>query len=81
MSKTFTAPLTRDPEALVAEARKQAQAAGAHFEGDAASGRFSGQGVEGTYAVADGQVRVTVTKMPMLAPWGLVENQLRKFFS
>ena len=80
MSKTFTAPLTRDPESLVADARQQAQAAGALFEGDAAAGRFSAKGVEGTYAVADGQVQVTVTKMPFLAPWGMIEGELRKFF-
>jgi hypothetical protein len=81
MVKTFTAPLTRSPEELVAAAREEARAHGALFEGDAAAGRFAARGVEGTYAVADGQVRVTVTKMPALAPWVLVESELRKFFS
>lgn len=81
MVKTFTAPLNCPPEDLVAAARTQARAAGAQFEGDAAAGRFAARGVEGTYAVADGQVRVTVTRMPLLAPWSMVESELRKFFS
>lgn len=81
MTKTFSAPLRRAPEELVASAREHARAAGAVFEGDAASGRFAARGVEGTYAVAEGQVQVTVTRMPLMAPWGLVENELRKFFS
>jgi hypothetical protein len=80
MTKTFSAPLIRDPEDLVAAAREQARAVGALFEGDAAAGRFAARGVEGTYAVAEGQVRVTVTRMPMLAPWSIVESELRKFF-
>ncbi|MEW5774204.1 MAG: hypothetical protein AB1916_11850 [Thermodesulfobacteriota bacterium] len=81
MVKSFAAPLARDPEALVAAAREQARAAGALFEGDAAAGRFAARGVEGTYEVAGGQVRVTVTRMPAFAPWSLVEGELRKFFS
>lgn len=81
MDRSFTTPLARDPEAMLAAAREQARAAGAQFAGDAAAGRFAARGVEGTYAVADGQVRVTVTRMPALLPWSLVESELRKFFS
>jgi len=81
MVKSFTTPLVREPAELLAAAQAQARAVGALFEGDADSGRFAARGVEGVYAVSDGQVRVTVTRMPVLAPWVLVENELRKFFS
>lgn len=81
MPRTLVVPLSRDPEELVRQAREMARAAGAVFEGDARSGRFAAQGVEGAYAVSEAEVRLTVTRKPSFAPWGLVETELRKFFS
>ncbi len=80
MSHTFSVALSEDPETLVGRARHTARQAGASFEGDAASGRFAAMGVEGGYAVQDGQVVVTVTRKPSLAPWPMVEAKLRGFF-
>lgn len=81
MSRSFSVDLTEAPETLLQRARRAALDAGADFIGDSASGRFAAMGVEGGYAVEDGQVVVTVTRKPALAPWPLVEAKLRGFFS
>lgn len=81
MSRTLVVPLSRDPEELVRQVGEQARATGAVFTGDARSGRFAALGVEGSYAVSGAEVSVTVTRKPAFAPWGLVEAELRKFFS
>jgi len=81
MTRTFSVALSEEPETLVERARQAALRAGATFTGDADAGSFSAMGVEGGYAIRDGQVVVTVTRKPALAPWSMVEAKLRGFFA
>jgi hypothetical protein len=58
---------------------------GGTFAGDAAAGTFSGPTpvgtIEGKYAVRGNVVTVTITKRPVLAGCGVIEERIRKYFA
>jgi len=80
MSKTFAVPFTGDISPLLERAQQAAVKNGVQFNGDKEKGSFAGRGVEGSYVVSGNTVSVTVDKKPMIAPWSLVETQLKQFF-
>ena len=79
-TKTFSVNTTKNPEALVSEARQVAEENDATFKGDRNSGSFSGSGVKGSYEVEGKTVTVTITDKPTLAPWSTVESRVKEFF-
>lgn len=78
--RTFSIKATKKPSTLVSEAKKVAQENNASFRGDATSGSFSGKGVEGSYKIEGGTVKVTITDKPALASWSTVESKVKEFF-
>ena len=48
------------------------------------AGRFAGPTpvgtVEGRYAVQGAVIRITITSKPMVAPCGVIESRVRKYF-
>jgi hypothetical protein len=81
MQRRFSYTISGDPDQYLAKAEKSAAEAGADFSGDASSGRFSARGVHGRYSVSGKTVEVMIEKRPSLAPWGIVESALDKFFA
>ena len=81
MGRTFEYTISGDPGEYIERAKRAAADAGASFTGDAADGNFSGRGVEGRYHVEGESVAVTIDKKPRMAPWGVIESLLSKFFS
>lgn len=81
MNKTITAPLNKDPEELVAQARQKAGEKGASFDGDASQGRFNAMGVVGSYTIGKDAVNIEIIKKPLLIPWSLVEKTVQDFFA
>ena len=80
MATTFDIPFSGDSASLLQHAKKAAAEAQATLTGDTNSGKFSGKGVEGTYAVSDQTVHVTITKKPVVIADSVIESRLRKFF-
>ena len=81
MCKTFTVPVPPDDKEFLENARLSAEGMGATLNGDMTRGAFSGRGVEGVYIVEGGQLTVTITKKPALAPWPIIETIVKDFFS
>jgi len=81
MSKTFQIKFEGDAKVLIDRAKKIARDNGAYFNGDETKGSFSGSGVAGNYLVEQDTIIITIDKKPFIAPWHLVENKIRDFFS
>ncbi len=82
MDKTFTVEIPgEDREQLLENARSSAEMMGATIDGDMTGGTFSGRGIEGRYSIAGDRLEVTILKKPALAPWPLIENIVKDFFS
>jgi hypothetical protein len=63
-------------------ARTEARKRGVILTGDDYQGRFTNNSnVVGNYQVRGDRVVITVAKKPMLAPWSVVEQHIREFFS
>jgi hypothetical protein len=67
---------------ILERARTEAQKRGVILTGDDYQGRFTNNSnVVGNYQVRGDRVVITVAKKPLLAPWSLVDQQIREFFS
>ena len=82
MAHTVTISINnRSPVQMLEKAQTEAQRFGFIFVGDQYCGRFTNNhNLDGTYRVNGGRIVVTVVKKPMLAPWSVVEQQVREFF-
>ena len=81
MSRTFSFQIDHDPEILIAKAKKTARHYGATIEGDSQKGCIAGDGYAADYAINGNNVRVTVKKKPLLAPWFMVKAAIREFLA
>ena len=81
MAKTFQFPLSTDVDTVITKAKQHAKDIKANFEGDTHKGTFSGSGVKGGYVISGDNIEVTIHKKPLIAPWSMVENSLKDFFS
>jgi len=79
MSKTFTFPVPPDLPDRLKAARKLARRHGITVRGNSRQGGVSGNGIEGSYRVVSSKVTICVARKPFLAPWWLVEKELRAF--
>jgi hypothetical protein len=67
---------------ILERARTEARKRGVILTGDDYQGRFTNNSnVVGNYQVRGDRVVITVAKKPLLAPWSVVEQQIREFFS
>lgn len=81
MTRSVTGQLKEDPAEIVERLYKLAHKHDIEFQGDTVKGYAKGKGFHVIYEVAGLSCTLTVTKKPMLIPWGLVENQLEKLFN
>ena len=83
MAHTITVSISNGSVFEILErAQTEAQKFGVIFAGNEYYGRFTNnRNVDGNYQVSGNRVVVTVVRKPMLAPWSVVEQQIREFFS
>ncbi len=81
MGRTFTVEIEGDPAVLIARAEALAKANGIRFSGDGDAGVFSGMGAAGSYQRRGQDLTITVDKKPIFVSWGMIEAQLKEFFS
>jgi hypothetical protein len=79
-SKAYAIALSQDPAAVVQRARSEASSSGVAFDGDESEGQFAGKGIHGSYKIVGEQLTITITKKPLLYPWGMIERSIRSFF-
>lgn len=80
MSRSVTGDLPIAPEIIVEKLQELAVKHDVEFAGSVESGYAKGKGFHVEYVVIGTRCTLTVTKKPLLIPWGLVEAQLHKLF-
>ena len=80
MSRSVVGQLKEDPEVVVQKLRRLAKKNNIKFEGDECTGKAEGKGFVANYRVEGRECTLTVTKKPMLVPWGVVEKAIAKVF-
>ena len=81
MGKSFTISPSENIDSLLKRVKEDTSKGNVKFEGDANQGSFSGSGVEGRYDVKDNKITIYIDKKPFIAPWGMVEDKIREYFS
>lgn len=80
MSRSVTGDLPIAPEIIVEKLQELAVKHDVEFAGSVERGYAKGKGFHVEYVVIGTRCTLTVTKKPLLIPWGLVEAQLHKLF-
>lgn len=78
--KTYQVELSKEPVAVIEQARKTASSNGFEFAGDENEGRFAGKGLHGRYRIEGAQMSIMIDKKPLILPWGLIESSIKSFF-
>jgi hypothetical protein len=81
MSRRIEIPLNEDGSQLLGRARETARKYGAELSGDSERGQFVGKGIQGAYEIREGRLSITISKKPLILPWGVIEKTVRKFFT
>jgi hypothetical protein len=80
----FDIPAPADLPAAIARVRALIVGEGGTFAGDATAGRFAGPTpvgkMEGRYTVQGAVIRITITSKPLVAPCGVIESKIRRYF-
>jgi hypothetical protein len=80
----FDIPVPADLSAAIARVRALIVGEGGTFAGDVSAGRFAGPTpagrVEGRYTVQGPVIRITITSKPLVAPCGVIESKIRRYF-
>jgi len=76
----FSVPIANQQESFE-KAKNAIKSAGASMNGDSNSGSFSGSGLEGSYVFENGNLNITITKKPFIAPEALIKSKVKEFFS
>jgi hypothetical protein len=80
----FDVPVPADLPAAIARVKALIIGEGGTFTGDVTAGRFTGPTpmgtVEGRYTVQGEAIRITITSKPMVAPCGVIESKIRRYF-
>ena len=80
MARTIVVAVSGDPARWFDRARKTAAAKGLRIEGTPETGTFAGMGFTGSYALEGARLTLEIASKPMLVPWSMVENAVRKQF-
>lgn len=80
----FDIPIPDDLHAAIVRVQALIVGEGGSFAGDAKAGRFAGPTpvgqVEGRYTVQGNVIRITITSKPIVAPCGVIEAKVRRYF-
>ena len=81
MSRRIEIPLHEDGSQLLERVRETARKYGAQVVGNGDRGEFAGKGIQGIYEIHEGRLAITISKKPLILPWGVIEKTVRKFFT
>jgi len=81
MSRLIEIQLQEDGSLVMQRVRETAKTYGAELEGNDDCGKFCGKGIHGTYAIKGDKLAISITKKPMILPWGVIEKTVQKFFT
>jgi hypothetical protein len=78
-------PINGSVEPWLARVEQAVVSMGGQFKGDAHKGEFAGKTllgeVRGTYRIGDDAVSIDIVRKPAMVPMGLIEKEIRGFFS
>jgi len=82
---SFTITPKDSLEATLDRVRTTISNKGGQFSGDTNNGQFSGNtpvgAVKGKYVVKNGNLEITITDKPFLAPMSIIEDKIRNYFA
>jgi hypothetical protein len=76
----FSVPIANQQESFE-KAKNAVKNAGASMKGDCNAGSFSGSGLEGSYVFENGNLSITISKKPFMAPEAFIKSKVKEFFS
>jgi hypothetical protein len=85
MAHTFEIPFEGNAETIISKAKTTIEKIEGSLNGDTSTGDFVvpsmvGE-VEGSYQVQGQNLVVTITKKPMIAPYSMIEDALKKYLA
>jgi len=85
MARTFNYTVNKQPKQLFRLLKEELKGqVDINFVGDEKSGEIEGSGFEGEYIIkkttAGTEIEITITKKPIIIPWGLIETKLNEEF-
>lgn len=85
MASRFSLPLEQDADAALEHIRSSIVNAGGEFSGDSAAGTFSGKTAVGTiagnYTVEDKEIKIEITKKPMMLSKIAIKSKMAEYLS
>jgi hypothetical protein len=85
MAHSFEVPFEGNAESIISKARTTIEKAEGTLTGDISSGDFIVPtmvgDVEGSYLVQGQNLVVSIQKKPMIAPYSMIEDALKKYLS
>lgn len=86
MPHSFTVTLCDEISAVLERVESEITSKGGSFEGDTERGSFAGRSllgvIKGEYrGITEIEIRITITGKPFAVPYGMIESEIRKYFS
>jgi len=86
MSHSFTLMLVDEMPSVIKRVESEIKDQGGIFNGNTECGSFAGKSVlgmvKGEYrCIAEDEIIITITDKPFLVPYGMVESEIRKYFT
>lgn len=86
MPHTFTISIEKDLSITLKEVKAIIVENGGKFKGNTSKGQFIGKSIlgkiKGEYAaLSDNEIKITITKKPLVTSKGKVESAIRKYFA
>ena len=79
---SFTFNLELNPAEVVEKVKSKIESEGGTFAGDSNKGNFNLPtpvgAIEGNYSVDNNQLKIDITKKPMMLPCSMIESELNK---
>jgi hypothetical protein len=86
MAHSFTITLFHDIASVLKHVESAITDNGGRFQGDPEKGDFQGRTVvgpiKGQYcALAENEIKITITDKPFFVPYEMIESEIRKYFA
>ena len=83
MARAFKYTVNKNPQQLFTILKEKLKGqVDINFVGDENSGEIEGSGFEGNYIItktdAGTEIEMTITKKPIIIPWGLIETKMNE---
>ncbi len=75
--KTYSYPITGNPEEVLEKFRNRIQSKGLNVDGDINSGVVSGFGFKATYSLQESNLTIDVFEKPSIIPWSVLDEKMR----